>query len=248
MALKPLGIEMRRTHDFANHEQFLPFQQTISDASKAGISVGDYIDITYNTQGATQETIDRLDQLGVFSDVRAVAEIGPGSGRYLEKVIRKCSPDRYEIYETARPWARYLKEQHHVILHPTDGYSMRSTDTSSVDLAQAHKVFVATPFLTTCHYWEEMIRVVRPGGHVVFDILTEQCLDPSTLRLWLDKAATRSGYPCIMPRHFALGFFSDRGIQLIDSFSIPMRPGRTEVFVFMKKQSQGPVSMDVGAE
>jgi hypothetical protein len=43
--------------------------------------------------------------LGVYSGaVNWVVEIGPGSGRYVEKTLSVCSPSRYEVYETATKW------------------------------------------------------------------------------------------------------------------------------------------------
>ena len=134
----------------------------ISAAAAAGLSVGDYVDVTYNVAGATQGTIDGMSGLGVFSaPVETVLEIGPGSGRYLEKVVRKCAPARYEIYETAQAWADYLERRHRVVRQPASGSSLSDTADASIDLVHAHKVFVCTPFLITCRYWLEMLRVAR---------------------------------------------------------------------------------------
>jgi hypothetical protein len=236
-ALVPLGAQIVSAHDWADTRKFLPFEQTIAAAAKAGLSIPEYVDVTYNVVGATQDTINQMVALGVFADgVNTVAEIGPGSGRYLEKVLRLCSPSHYEFYETAQPWSEYLLRSYgNVIARPTDGNSMRFTPDASVDLVQAHKVFVATPFLTTCSYWKEMIRVVRPAGHIVFDVVTETCMDPETLDLWLDKVdSDGSPYPAIMPKEFAVSFFRLHDIELVGSFEIPMRPGKTETFVFRR--------------
>jgi hypothetical protein len=237
LALNPFGIRLARVHDWDDLEQFLPFEQTISDARKAGLSVSDYVDLTYNVAGATQQTIDEMTRMGVFSNpIQNIAEIGPGSGRYLEKVVRLCSPSRYEIYETAGSWARYLVTTYGVVSHPTDGFSMPHTPTDSVDLVHAHKVFVATSFRTTCRYWSDMVRVTRNGGHIVFDIVTESCMRSETLQNWLATTDyMRSIYPAIMPREFAVEFFAERNVELIGSFFVPMRPGKTETFVFRKR-------------
>ena len=240
LALNPLGVRLVRFHDWSDLEQFLPFEQTISDAHKAGLSVSDYVDVTYNVAGATQQTIDQMERMGVFSNpIDVVAEIGPGSGRYLEKVLRLCTPSRYEIYETAVPWAQYLAKTYRVVSLPADGFSMPHTATDSVDLAHAHKVFVATSFLTTCRYWLEMIRVTRADAHIVFDIVTEGCMAAETLEHWLASTAfLRGAYPSMMPRDFAIEFFAQRGVAFIGSFFIPMKPGKTETLVFRKGQPQ----------
>ena len=235
-ALEPLGAKIVGTHDWSDPRHFLPFEQTLEGARNASLSVPDYIDVTYNVAGATQKTIDQMEALGVFSNgVKSVAEIGPGSGRYLEKVIRLCSPSHYEFYETAQPWVCYLERTYKdVIARPSDGKSMSSTSSGSIELVHAHKVFVATPFLTTCSYWHEMVRVVRPKAHIVFDIVTEACMDENTLDLWLESQLDHGCYPAIMPREFTISFFGRRGVELVGSFQIPMKPGRTETFVFRK--------------
>ena len=38
-------------------------------------------------------------------------------------------------------------------------------------------------------YLEEMARVVRPGGAVAFDMVTEPCLDEETVRAWARDAS-----------------------------------------------------------
>src|SRR5262245_3101601 len=80
-------------HDWADVSKFIPFEGTLEGAKRAGLSVGDYIDTVINkTPGATQSTIDQMVALGVFSGhIQSVVEIGPGSGRYLEKTIKICS-------------------------------------------------------------------------------------------------------------------------------------------------------------
>jgi hypothetical protein len=77
-------------HDQNNQENFIPIEQTLREASRAGLSVGDYIDsVMNNTPGATQLTIDGMHRLGVFDQkIDTICEIGPGSGRYLEKIIK----------------------------------------------------------------------------------------------------------------------------------------------------------------
>ena len=96
----------RKNKDF---KFYIPFQKTLVDAKKCGLSVGDYIEMKYNVPGTPQYTIDQMTELGVFdSPIKHICEIGPGSGRYLEKVMKVCSPDSYEIYETAGDWKERL--------------------------------------------------------------------------------------------------------------------------------------------
>ena len=163
-------------------------------------------------------------------------EIGPGSGRYLEKTLEQCSPSRYEIYETAAPWASYLVETFGVLAQPTAGCSLAPTPDGTIDLVQAHKVFNTVTFLSSSRYFFEMARVTRAGGLIVFDVMTETCLEPATVRAW----ATRGGeghdsYPIPMPRQTCIDLFATLGCTLEASFLAPMGFASTEVLVFRKE-------------
>lgn len=232
--LAKVGIEIRRR----GVQEFLPLQRTVKAAEDAGLSLSDYIDEVINhTPGATQSTVDAMREAGVFtSNPRTILEIGPGSGRYLEKTLAECTPSRYEIYETAKAWADYLAEEYAVVVQPTDGTRLVATPDASVDLLHAHKVFSSITFLTTIRYFDEVARVVRPGGWAVFDVLTESALDPATVEAW----ATRGGYghdsfPAAIPRAVVLETFSKSGFSLKGSYLAPLGVASTEVLMFQKQ-------------
>jgi len=237
--MKPLHLELvRTTTAIRDHEQYIPLEATVAGAKAAGLTVGDYIDQKHNVSGATQRAIDEMRSLGVFDgNVQAVCEIGPGSGRYLSRTLEACRPSHYEIYETAQPWAEYLAREYKVLFRPTDGRSLSHTPTASVNLVHAHKVFVVTPWTTTCSYFLEMIRVTVPQGFIVFDCMTEPCLEPGTLEGWMSWGS--GYYPSLFPRGYLLQFFESRGCSLIGSFFEPMKPGKTETFVFRKSAARG---------
>ena len=105
-----------------------------------------------------------------------------------EEIIPALSPDRHEVYQTASDWLPWLSKLPNVVLQDCDGHTLSRTPDGSVDLVHAHKLFVYCEFFTTVGYLEEMARVVRPGGAVAFDIVTEECLDDETV-------PNGSGYP-----------------------------------------------------
>ncbi|MFI0980951.1 methyltransferase domain-containing protein [Streptomyces sp. NPDC021093] len=228
---------VRSTNNLEGVDDFIPFEATMRAARAAGLSVGDHIDEVMNgTPGATQSTIDELSALGVFAaDPKSVLEIGPGSGRYLEKTLKECSPGRYEIYETAAPWAGYLVETFGVVAQPTAGCSLAPTPDGSIDLVQAHKVFNTVTFLCAARYFFEMARVTRPGGRIVFDVMTETCLDPAAVRTWATEGGAGHGsYPAAMPRQACVDLFASLGCSLQAGFLAPMGVASTEVLVFTK--------------
>ena len=232
-ALAKSGFELVRPG--RNPDQFIPFKETLASAREAGLSVGDYIDATYNVPGGTQDTIDRMAELSVFSEkIERVCEIGPGSGRYLEKTIKACNPEYYEIYETAIDWRDWLVQQFSVVAQPTDGASLGSTPYRSIDLVHAHKVFSSVlPLLPICKYFVEMERVVREGGYVVFDLTTEACVDETVFDKWL--AHGFGGLPISMvAEQYAIDFFCNRSLSFVGSFFVSMEPIRSQYFVFKK--------------
>ncbi|MEV2256973.1 methyltransferase domain-containing protein [Streptomyces sp. NPDC050147] len=229
---------VRSTNNRGGVDDFIPFEAAMRAARAAGLSIGDYIDEVMNgTPGATQSTIDELRAHGVFAaGPDTVLEIGPGSGRYLEKTLKECSPSRYEIYETAAPWADYLVGTYSVVAQPTAGCSLAPTPDGSIDLVQAHKVFNTLPFLGASRYFFEMARVTRPGGRIVFDVMTEACLDPATVRAWATQGGEgHDSYPAAMPHRTCVDLFATLGCSLEASFLAPMGVASTEVLVFGKR-------------
>lgn len=240
-SMAPIGIKIVRTdgHDWSDTANFIPFQGTIDSAQAAGLSVADYVDNVMNgVPGSSQATIDKLASTGMFAQpMQTVVEIGPGTGRYLAKAMKAANPQRYEIYETARPWAAYLAREYNVVLQPTDGYAMAATPDRSADLVHAHKVFSGVPFTVSISYFAEMARVIRPGGFAAFDVMTERCLEGSQIETWVKSNSRNGAYPAVMPRDLVTNFFSDRGFALVQSFIVPMPPGTTELIVFQRQHA-----------
>jgi Methyltransferase domain len=236
VVLKPAALELRYVADWDDDPRgFIPFSATLSGAATAGLSVADYVDATYNRPGATQHSVEQMAALGAFEGtIERVCEIGPGSGRYLERVQKLCHPAHYEIYETAPDWAEWLVKTYGVIHQPTDGTRLASTPSRSMDLVQAHKVFGTTPTLVTCHYLEEMARVVKDKGKVLFDVMTERCLDEATLARWFATGVKHGLYPAMMPRQFLIDMLARRGLTLRGTFLVPMEPGMTECMLFIR--------------
>ncbi len=226
-----VGFKLDRLGD--DFQDYINLERTLSNAKDAGLSVGDYIDLTFNIPGSTQFTIDKMEEFGVFrEEIERVCEIGPGSGRYLEKIIKICDPAYYEIYETAKDWRRWLKETYTVTAHVPNSNMLSFTPTNSIDLIHSHKVLYGNPIIEICRYFDEMIRVVRRNGTVVFDILTEDCLTDELLEKWWKSEAQHA---CSMTaKDFTINYFHKRGLSLVGNFTVPLLPGITEYFVFKK--------------
>ena len=214
--------------------QYIDFKGTLAAAAEQGLSVGDYIDQRYNQPGVTHETMDKLAELGAFAGVDRVCEIGPGSGRYLAETIRRCNPSHYEIYETATDWRDWLVATYGVVANKPDLRTMAATPSASIDLVQAHKVFTTIAPVPSIRYLLEMQRIVRSGGRVAFDAVTEDCLDRQTIENWVVSGSDYETHPSFIPKKVVLDLFEQGRFSLVGSFIEPMEPGTTCCFIFQK--------------
>jgi hypothetical protein len=231
-----LKIVRARARYFAEYQDYIPLEPTMAAAKQMGLAVGDYIDAHHNAPGATQETIERLVTMGVLHPaVRRICEIGPGSGRYLHRVMAICKPDRYEIYETAKEWREYLARTYPVVVRAADGKSLSATPDRSIDLVHAHKVFTGTPFLIARGYLGEIARVVGPGGRAVFDFVTEACMDDDVVERWFASGGGYQAYPNMIPAQYVIELLQRKGFLLEGRFFEAMKPGKTECFIFRKR-------------
>ncbi len=226
---------VRRKGDYSG---YLDFHDTMNLALKSGLSVGDFIENRSKVPFSTEQTLQKMAEAGVFDGrIERVSEIGPGSGRYLERTLQRCNPAYYEIYETASDWAKWLAGKYHVTSQACGGTSLDSTPSSSIDLVQAHKVFPGLPFFSVVRYFAEMARVARNGGKVVFDICSEDCMDDETLAKWLAPEVAIDSWDLtvtVFPRRYAIDYFLRKGFLLRGSFFIDLWPGKTEYLVFSK--------------
>ncbi len=219
--LEPLGIRVvRRGAPPTVGGRRLSDKAVIVRARRQGVSAGEFLEELFGKKGRAQEIIQRMRDTGALSEkVSTVCEIGPGSGLYLQHVMKHAPVKRYEIYEIVRSRGEYLAREFHVVMQPTDGETLRATPSRAIDLIHAHGVFVTLDFLTSCSYFREIERVIAPGGHVVFDIITEDCLDDSMIESWL-KTPLR--YPSLHSREYVIQFFSKRGFVVVEEFAMPL--------------------------
>jgi SAM-dependent methyltransferase len=231
-ALRPMRVQLvHGTFPGPVIYDWRPARKTIAAAQEAGLSLSAYMDKTFAEPGATPDTVRAMLRLGDLHDkCGTVCEIGAGSGRFAEEVIAALHPDRYEIYETARDWLPWLSRLPNAVIQKCDGRTLSQTPDGSVDLVHAHKLFVYIEFCITAGYLEEMARVVRPGGVVAFDIVTEECLADETVREWVRVA---SFYRPI-PREWVVEFMRRRGLAIRGSHFSPLPPGTTELLVFRR--------------
>jgi|SRR5579862_2162334 len=232
---------VRRKHKPRPFSEFIPLKETLELAKVAGLSVGEYLERRRLSGGQTalEQTIEGLSALGLFNNpVERVCELGPGSGRSLEKILTRCHPRHYEIYETSAEWRRWLVGQYPVVARSCDGKHLAETDSGSVDLVHAYRLFPGLPFLNIVSYFQEMARVASDGGWIVFDVMTENCFTKEHLAAWFDVSPWDWGWePHLVARSYAIDLFAELGASLVGSFIVPLYPAYTECMAFRKGSS-----------
>ena len=155
----------------------------------------------------------------------------------MELIIKRTSPKQYEYYETDTAWADWLSRKYGpvAIRQPADGRSLSQTADGSVDLVQAHGVFVYIPMLQSFEYFQEMIRVCKNNGHIVFDVFPVERFDEATISKWLQHDER---YPVILPTASLISFFEKRACKLVHQFDNPYGHSLSRYFIFEKNEPQ----------
>lgn len=233
--LRLLNLRLIKANHIKNISSDLGYisaKETVKSAQKEGLSVCDYVEKMWDQEGETQKVIDNMEKFGVFQNANpTICEIGAGTGRYMEKVIAKCNPKRYESYETAADWADWLQNTYPIISQSTDGFSLKATADNSIDIIHSHGVFVYLKFLDTIRYFNEMIRVIKPSGTIIFDCYTEECMTTDILEKWLQS---QHNFPVVLPNDYIVRFFEKNNFKLIGNFFNSHGQGKSKYFVFKR--------------
>ncbi|MEE8341432.1 MAG: class I SAM-dependent methyltransferase [Candidatus Neomarinimicrobiota bacterium] len=225
----------KQTNNISGNLGYISAEETVKNAQKEDLSVCDYVEKMWDQIGETQKVIDNMEKYGAFNKTNPiVCEIGAGTGRYMEKVIAKCNPKRYESYEAAKDWADWLQNKYQIISQPTNGMSLKSTADNSIELVHSHGVFVYLPFFDSLRYFKEIDRVSSTNAFIVFDCITEDCLDEGSLNKWLKS---KYNFPRIMPEKYIFEFFPSITYSLIGNFFTPYGQGKSKYFVFKRTKT-----------
>jgi hypothetical protein len=210
---------------------YISATETVKNARESGLSICDYVEKIWDNVGDTQKVIDNMKNYNVFQDTKTICEIGAGTGRYMEKVISVCKPERYESYETANDWADYLQKNYPIISCITNGKDLNETKDNSIDLLHAHGVFVYLPFLVSIQYFLEISRVVNKNGFVVFDVISEDCMNNEIVNKWIKSENT---YPCFLSSEYVDNFFISNNFKKIGCFFNNYGEGKSKYLVYKK--------------
>lgn len=203
----------------------------IYDAHRQGLNLAQYYEKHYNSFGIKSDTI--IDKIAEIIDISArgsICEIGPGSGRFLVKLIEKFKPRKYEFYEIEKKLEKYITENYHyeecsIIDREANGVNLEGTETGSQDLVFESNVFSLIKYSYTYKYFLEMIRVCKEGGYIVFDAHTEEALTEEAL----DNDENYVNEWRIIPQVVIENIFRKRKMKLIQKFNNLMIGGNEDV-------------------
>jgi SAM-dependent methyltransferase len=117
-----------------------------------------------------------------LKNIKNVLEVGPGTGRFTNKILELLNPSKYYVIETSKPWRKYLMKKFGS--NPTTqffapiptGHDFSSIESNSIDLLHGHGVFVYLNHVTMYSYLLESIRVIAPGGYLYLEYFSiEKC-------------------------------------------------------------------------
>lgn len=218
---------------------YINAQETIQQSNRLGLSVADYCEQIWNEKGLSQSIMEKIAEYGALSTPNPyVVEIGAGTGLFLSKCLVKCSPSRYDVYETAEDWCEYLRNNYPVAVHKANGYSLDQTLPDIVDLVHAHAVFVYLPTLISWRYLNECVRVIRQGGYLVFDCVTEDCLTGDNAKCWFDAGEL---YPVLLSKSWIIPKLQNAHFDFVTSFYRKLGSGQSEYLVFKKQGLAVPI-------
>lgn len=203
---------------------YLDAVSTVRNANEAVQSVCCYLESLETDPrkaGRRDRIVSRMQQCGILNNLCRICEIGAGTGMYLEKVVEVADPEWYEVYETDPGWCTYLRSRYstgrtRLHIRNADGATLKDTEAASCDLIHAHGVFVYLPLLQILDYLREAARVMKSGGHLVFDCYLDSSFDLESARKWLDS---QWRFPVVIPERLLLEYVEGLSLKRIERFT-----------------------------
>lgn len=143
-----------------------------------------------------QEARQHLDIVlpeSLFADgpPRRVCEIGAAWGGSSLSIVDRFAPEEFVNFEIDSDLARQMETELGMRSLPCDGETLTGVDDASMDLVFASGVLYFVPPMKLVSYFNEMVRVCRPGGIVYFNILTAEQLSPRRMAAMAKDASLR---------------------------------------------------------
>ncbi len=219
-----------------HHKGFLDADKTISDARLHGKSVPDYVETLWGIPGHSKRIIQWLEENTSLPEPPRCLEIGPGTGRYLEKTLQLFSPSHYDLYETDKNWNQWLTDQFPyppMQICEADGFSLAASADNSMDLCLAHGVFVYLDTMVTFKYLNEMTRCLRNDGYLFFDIIDMG--RPDMLTVINNEIEKVPGWLIPLDKKLVMNFLCQHDCRLLNHKQWPYGKTVSDYLLFQKQ-------------
>lgn len=148
------------------------------------------------------------DSIFVDGPPKKVCEIGAAWGGSTLSITERFAPDEFYNFEIDPDLARQMEVELGLKSLPCDGETLTGVADASMDLVFSSGVFYFVPPMKLVSYFNEMIRVCRPGGLVYFNLLTAELLSPRRLGVMIKDPGLRRVFAPI-PRSWVDEMFAD---------------------------------------
>ena len=173
----------------------------------------------------------------------SVAEIGTGTGMYLERLCRRLDCTAYHVFEADVGWRRHarltLSQEGTVIVRDCDGLTLKELPDASMDLVHARAVFVYIPTLVILSYLREAARVLKPQGYLVFDCFLDTKFNTAAVDAWL---ASEHRFPNVISLPFLSEHLQHCGLGITDGFDEVLGPAACNYLICRKVSLENDVS------
>ena len=234
--LRPMGYSIAPTA--------LPYfdaDAVIDKATKAGLPVGEYLEVTnLGSVGKRRDLIvELINGVHLPAGTHTVLEIGSGTCMFLEKLVGVDGASSVEIYEPNLKWRSYGKRLIselgvNVSAPDADGRSLKQTPNRSVDKVYAHGVFVYTPVVKTLGYFKEASRVLKKGGFFVFDVFLARSNFSEIIDKFQRSNPDGFDFPVFLDEAWLRAFAESCGFEVTNSFDAPYHGITTTYFVLRR--------------
>lgn len=225
--LAGLQIKSKYVRSYVSCEKY------IRRAKEAGLSLCDYSENRGGRKGFRDIVFQEISKYVSPDYIKNVCEIGPGTGRYLEKVL-EINPYilNYYYYETAKDWREWLGENYNCIAREADGISLRQEKSGTIDFCHSHQVFIYLSMYCVLCYIREMIRVSSTNGIILFDYYNENSFNETKSGKLIRK---KMNWPVIIPDALILSLLSDHNCEVIKNFGVKCYLGVSQYVLAQKK-------------
>jgi SAM-dependent methyltransferase len=216
---------------------YIDAKTTIEAAKAAGISIHEYVyrNSSAHHKGRTDRIMERIARLFDRGSKISIAEIGTGTGMYLERACKLFNCTTYHVFETDPGWRSYacevLAKQTTCIVHKCDGTTLKELKDGSIDLVHAHGVFVYTPSLVTLTYISESARVLKNGGKLCFDCYLDSSFGRSEIDKWIESEYR---FPIITSSKVLFDHLARSNLKVLSTFCEVHGPDHVDYLVCEK--------------